>query len=216
MIQIPENLLKVFRDKTVRALAMFDNAKEPSTKSFDEYQNFYQAKIFLEKFKMDGWLMCRDIWNATWKEFEKDLNIKDHNITYLTSLSDCFDLANDINDYSLFTVSYEINTNFEINLTVILYWQKQLLAIYSSINNQDGDEFPIIEKATEFNDIKELSDGSNDFHNISKFTVSLENSDTITDEDISHFRKAAQEIINYFNEHQREIINSLSKKDTSS
>ena len=203
MIQIPENLIKVLCDNTLKALAMFDNAKEPSTMSFDEYQNFYQAKVFLQKFKMDGWLMCRQIWEAVWGEMAKDLNIKNREVTYLTTPEDCFDLTNDKDDYSVFTVSYEVNRKFEINLAVVLYWQEQKLGIYSSINNQDGVEFPTMQIPTELTAIKHNGDDS---YNVSQYTVSLKNSDTVSDADIAHFRQFAQEIISYFNQHQQEII----------
>lgn len=206
MIQIPENLVNICRNNTLKALAMFDNTKEPNTLSLDEYQNFYQAKVFLQKFKMDGWLMCRQIWEAVWGEMAKKLNIRNREVTYLTTPENCFDLANDIEDYSTFTVSYEINKKFEINLTIVLYWQEQKLGIYSSINNQDGVEFPFIQTPTELVAIKHNGDDS---YNASQYTVSLKNSGTVSDADIAHFRQFAQEIISYFNQHQQEILNNL-------
>ena len=205
MIQIPENLVKVLRDNTLKALDTFDNAKEPSTKSFDEYQNFYQAKVFLQKFKMDGWLMCRQIWEAVWGEMVKDLNIKNREVTYLKTPEDCFDLSNyKKGSYSVFTVSYEVNKEFEINLCIVLYWQEQKLGVYSSINNQDFVEFPIMQTPTELTAIKH-NDG--DSYNVSQYAASLKDSETISDADISHFKQFAQEIIGYFNQHQQEIIN---------
>ncbi len=203
MIQIPENLEKVFHDNTLNALAMFDNAKEPSTISFDEYQNFYQAKVFLQKFKMDGWLMCRQIWEAVWGETVKDLNIKNREIIYLKTPEDCFDLSSDHNDCSAFIVSYEVNKKYEINLSVALYWQERKLSIYSSINNKDA-EFPIMRTSTELTAVKYIAD---DFsYNVSQYTVSLKKSNTISDADILHFKQFANEIISYFNQHQQEII----------
>ena len=206
MIRIPENLINICRDNTLKALAMFDGAREPSSISFDEYQNFYQAKVFLQKFKMDGWIMCRQIWEAVWGEMAKNLNIRNREVTYITAPTDCFDLTNDIEDYSASTVSYEINKKFEINLTVVLYWQEQKLGIYSSINNQDGVEYPIMQTPTELIAIKHNGDDS---YNVSQYTVPLKNTDTISDTDISHFKQFAQEIISYFNQHQNEVTNIL-------
>ena len=202
MIQISENLVKVLRDNTLNALAMFDNAKEPSSISFDEYQNFYQAKVFLQKFKMDGWIMCRQIWEAVWGEMVKDLNIKNREVTYLDTPEKCFDLTNDKGDCSVFMVSYEVNKKFQINLAIVLYWQEQKLGLYSSINNQDDTEFPIMQTPTELTAIK-------DDYNASQYTVSLKNSGTVSDTDIAHLRQFAQEIISYFNQHQQEILNNL-------
>lgn len=206
MIQIPENLIKICRDNTVNALAMFSNIKEPSTISFDEYQNFYQAKVFLEKFKMDGWLMCRQIWEAVWEDLAKELNIENSKISYLTIPKDCFDLVNDKDDYSLFVVSYEINKDFELNLSIVLYWQNKQLGILSSINNQDGDNFPIMQETSKLTAVKNSEYGS---YNVSQHTVLLSNYNTISDGDIEQFRKSAQEIISYFNQHQQEVLSNL-------
>lgn len=206
MIQLPENLKKVCRDNTIKALAMLDSTEESSTKSLDEYQNFYQAKVFLQKFKMDGWLMCRQIWESVWENLVNDIDIEDHNITYIKTPEDFFDLANDIDNHSIFTVSYEVNKKFDINLSIILYWQSKQLGIYSSID-KDRVDFPIIQTPTKLTVINR--DIDNDIYNVSQHTVSLKNSDTISDNDIELFRKSAKEIIKYFNEHKDDIIDSL-------
>ena len=75
--------------------------------------------------------------------------------------------------------------------------------INSSINNQDGVEYPIMQTPTELIAIKHNGDDS---YNVSQYTVPLKNTDTISDTDISHFKQFAQEIISYFNQHQQEII----------
>lgn len=206
MIQIPENLKKVCKDNTIKALAMFDNTEVPSKISFDEYQNFYQAKVFLQKFKTDGWIMCRQIWEAVWENLVNDLDIENHNITYITDLDNCFDLANDISDYSTFIASYEINKKFKINLSIMLYWQNKQLGIFSSITNQDGDNFAITQETSKLIAVQNCEYGT---YNESQYTVSLNNSDTISDEDIRHFKQFAQEIINYFNQHQQEVLSNL-------
>ena len=206
MIQIPENLKKVCKDNTIKALATFDSIKEPSNMSFDEYQNFYQAKVFLQKFKMDGWLMCRQIWEVVWGDLSKNIDIKDHDITYLTTPDNCFDLANDEKDFSTFTVSYKINKKFDINLSIVLYWQNKKLGIFSSIDNQNCDDFAITQKTSELIAVKNCD---NDTYNDSQYTVSLNNLDTISDEDIKQFRKFAQGIINYFNKHKQEVLSNL-------
>ena len=84
----------------------------------------------------------------------------------------------------------------------MLYWQEQKLGIYSSINNQDGVEYPIMQTPTELIAIKHNGDDS---YNVSQYTVPLKNTDTISDTDISHFKQFAQEIISYFNQHQQEV-----------
>ncbi len=206
MIQIPENLKKVCKDNTIKALAMFDNTEVPSKISFDEYQNFYQAKVFLQKFKTDGWIMCRQIWEAVWEDLVNDLDIENHNIIYITDLDNCFDLANDISDYSLFTASYEINKHFEINFSVVMYWQNKQLGVFSSINNQDNDDFAIIQETSKLIAVKNCDC---DTYNDSQHTVSINDSDTISDEDIKQFRQFAQEIISYFNKHKKEVLNHL-------
>lgn len=206
MIQIPENLKKVCKDNTIKALAMFDNTEVPSKISFDEYQNFYQAKVFLQKFKTDGWIMCRQIWEAVWENLVNDLDIENHNITYITDLDNCFDLANDISDYSTFIASYEINKKFKINLSIMLHWQNKQLGIFSSITNQDGDNFAITQETSKLIAVQNCEYGT---YNESQYTVSLNNSDTISDEDIRHFRQFAQEIINYFNKHKKEVLPHL-------
>ena len=61
-IKIPENLIKICNDNTIKAVGMLDNVSELNEDNFDELENFYQAKLFIQKLKTDCWVLCRNIW----------------------------------------------------------------------------------------------------------------------------------------------------------
>ena len=48
-IKIPENLIKICNDNTIKAIGMLDNVSELNENNFDELENFYQAKLFIQK-----------------------------------------------------------------------------------------------------------------------------------------------------------------------
>ncbi len=203
MIQIPETLTNVCRDNTLKALAMFDTTVEPSSLSLEEYQNFYQAKIFLEKFKMDGWILCRQIWDSVWGELSKTLKT---DITYITGMYNCLDIDKELND-SFFTVSYTIDSKFDMNLSIVIDWQNKELKVCAAIENQDEIDSLIMKEQTDITESQTDNDGYS--HNLSKHKISLIKNDTITDEDITSFKQFAQEIIDYFHKYRKDILAKL-------
>ena len=114
-IKIPENLIKICNDNTIKAVGMLDNVSELNEDNFDELENFYQAKLFIQKLKTDCWILCRNIWEKVWSN-----QIKDRPISYISEL---WDLSEDANDISTFCVSYKINNKFELNLFILLVWK---------------------------------------------------------------------------------------------
>lgn len=81
-IKIPENLIKICNDNTIKAIGMLDNVSELNENNFDELENFYQAKLFIQKLKTDCWILCRNIWEKVWGN-----QIKDRSISYISELS---------------------------------------------------------------------------------------------------------------------------------
>lgn len=87
-IKIPENLIKICNDNTIKAVGMLDNVSELNEDNFDELENFYQAKLFIQKLKTDCWVLCRNIWEKVWSN-----QIKDRPISYISELWDLFAIA---------------------------------------------------------------------------------------------------------------------------
>jgi len=115
-IKIPENLIKICNDNTIKAIGMLDNVSELNENNFDELENFYQAKLFIQKLKTDCWILCRNIWEKVWEN-----QIKDRSISYISELWDLISLF----FYSLIITSF--------NNYIFLY-------LYTFINTYIGNK----------------------------------------------------------------------------
>ena len=221
MIQIPENLQKIYQDNTIKSLALLDGIKEPDMLSLDEYQNFYQAKIFIDKLKMDCWIMCRQLWEKVWLSAIENLEKIKENMdpNYIRTPEEAFDLCNDIkvsdgsvkhkassdepNNVSIFTVAYPVSSSKNINFCFIIDWEKQNLGSYCCLDEAGKNkEIAIISKDSEYNMLQQ-----NNIYafNESKYHISL-NKKEISNSDIEELKKATEEIITYYNKNKKEIL----------
>lgn len=200
-IKIPENLIKICNDNTIKAVGMLDNVSELNENNFDELENFYQAKLFIQKLKIDCWILCRNIWEKVWEN-----QIKDKPISYISEL---WDLSEDANNISTFCVSYKINNKFELNLFILLVWKDYKIYIGADINDEDGTEYALTSSTMQYTEKKEFSTTVGESYNRSKFGISLKDNIEINDDLISGLNKARDEIISNFYKNKEIIVKGI-------
>lgn len=207
MITIPNNLKKIIQADHINALAMLDNIdpNNPPELSLNECLEFYKAKLFIDKLKLECWEFCSQLWEKVWKETLNNLpSLKETNINYIKSPYLAFRFWENVKfsekkkapNASIFTVAYFLNKRKNINFCIKIDWAEKRIGTYCSFDNNKAVESEVIPTETEFNFVKK--DEDNDKSNQSKYQISLMQEE-INDNEINELKKAAMEIINHIN-----------------
>lgn len=195
-IKIPDNIVNICNEKTFKGLAMLDNVSTLNTTDTKELENFYKAKLFIEKFKTDCWIFLLSLWDNVWKE-----QIKEKNISYITPIHN---LEQNDSATSIFCISYKIRENIDLNTFTLLKWDEYKIYIGANLC-KDDEEYALTDVFLDYSEKKEFTPDDEESYNCSKFGIPLIGKTDISDETIAQLKQAATELIHYYTEHKNKL-----------
>lgn len=161
--------------------------------NFQDLENIYRVQCFIKNLTTDIWQLCSRVWQKVWGNlFENEV------ICEISTPEDLEPIPQET-CYE-FCVSYRLEQDVEVRLLVLLDEETLKLYIGAEISNTSDicsimENTPLVENKIT--------------RNQSRFGLPLTNISEITDDTLTELRKAAQEIISYFTNHQQEVIKKI-------